>query len=75
MQEQRIPDNDTRPDPIHELWLIYCRLKDAETDPAAREQLISSTRTRLAHVLNLFSRYQFEPKQPDLTPDKEEQIC
>ena len=63
MQEQkRIQDSDTQPDPIHELWLIYCQLKDAETDPDDREQLITSTRIRLGHALNLLRRYQFERK-------------
>jgi hypothetical protein len=44
--------NDKWKDHIHELWLIYCQLKDAETDLLAREQLISSARGRLGLVLN-----------------------
>ena len=45
-------DTDQREDPIHELWLIYCLLKDAETNPDAREQLVSSARWQLGLVVN-----------------------
>jgi hypothetical protein len=38
MQQQRMQDNNDT-EPIHQLWLIYCKLKDAETDPTAREHL------------------------------------
>jgi hypothetical protein len=64
MQEQRMNDNDS--DPIHELWLIYCKLKDAETDPATREPLISSARAQLGTVLSALNHYHFEPKSPGI---------
>jgi hypothetical protein len=55
-------DNDTCEEPIHELWLIYCLLKDAETDPDAREQLITSARGRLGRVVNTLNRYSLRSK-------------
>jgi hypothetical protein len=64
MHEQPMQQDDTCVDPIHELWLIYCRLKDAETDPDAREQLLSSARTQLGCVLNALNRFQLVPKSP-----------
>lgn len=77
-------DNDKCEGHIHELWLIYDQLKDAETDPAVRNQLISSARARLGQVVNALNGFRLEPKQPcsqaanlncryrqkDLTPDK-----
>lgn len=61
MQEQSTQNNDNK-DPTHELWLIYCQLKHAETEPEAREQLISSARYQLGRVLNVVNRFQFELK-------------
>jgi hypothetical protein len=46
-------------DQIHELWLIYCQLKDAETDLPSREELITSARGRLGYVVNALHRVQF----------------
>ena len=50
--------NDKCEDHIHELWLIYCQLKDAETDLPAREEFIRSARGRLGLVLNALHRLQ-----------------
>ena len=69
MQERRMQDNDRRPGPIHELWLIYCKLKDAEMDPSAREQLISSARAHLGQVVNALNGSDFEPKSPGFKAD------
>ena len=54
-------------DPFHELWLIYCLLKDAETDPESRLQLVSSARAHLGQVVNALNRSRFEqtPHSPD----------
>ena len=52
MRKRKKHANDKWEDQIHELWLIYCQLKDAETDLTAREQLISSAKVRLGHVVN-----------------------
>jgi hypothetical protein len=41
---------------IHELWLIYCLLKDAETDLRAREELITSARVQLGRTVNTLNR-------------------
>lgn len=54
-------DIDTGEDLTHELWLIYCDLKDAETDPDARV-LVSSARERLGHLVNVLNRLRVEPK-------------
>lgn len=62
-------DNDIHHEPIHELWLIYCLLKDAETDPDARLQLISSARTQLGRVVNVLNRSRTEPKSPGIQAD------
>jgi len=57
-------------DQIQELWLIYCQLKDAETDLPAREQLISSARERLGHVVNALHRVRFKPESQKLAQQK-----
>jgi hypothetical protein len=76
MQEQGAKNNDKCKDPTHELWLIYCQLKNAETEPEVREQLISSARYRLGQVLNALKSPGIQPanlncrnRQKDLTPD------
>ena len=65
--------NDKCEDQVHELWLIYCQLKDAEIDLLAREQLISSARGPLGNVVNSLHRVRLEPKSPGrlkaLTPN------
>jgi hypothetical protein len=66
MQEQSTQTNDNCKEPTHELWLIYCQLKHAETEPKAREQLISSARYRLGRVLNALNRFRFELKSPGI---------
>ena len=68
MQEQSKQDNDNGKDPTHELWLIYCQLKHAETEPETREELISSARYRLGRVLNALNRFRFELKSPGIQP-------
>jgi hypothetical protein len=64
MRKRRENIPNTGEDQIHELWLIYCQLKDAETDLPGREQLIRSARKRLGQVLNALHRVRFEPKSP-----------
>lgn len=50
-------------DPIHELWLIYCQLKDAEAaSPDSREELVSLVRTQLGQLVNELNRFGFELK-------------
>jgi hypothetical protein len=66
MQEQSSQNNDNSKAPTHQLWLIYCQLKHAETEPEAREQLISSARYQLGRVLNVLNRFQFELKSLDI---------
>jgi len=41
-------DNDFR----HQLWLIYSQLKDAESDPHKRLELLEHSREELGKVLN-----------------------
>jgi hypothetical protein len=66
MQERSTQSNGNGKDPTHELWLIYCQLKHAETEPEAREQLISSARYRLGRVLNALNHFRFEPELPGI---------
>lgn len=63
-----MPNNDNCEGQLHELWLIYCQLKDAEIAQGAsdREELISSARARLGHALN---RIRFVPKSPRIQAD------
>jgi len=68
MQKQSTQNNDNSKDPTQELWLIYCQLKNAETDPEVREQLISSARYRLGRVLNALNHFRFELKSPGIQP-------
>lgn len=51
-----------RQDLTHELWLIYCLLKDAEANPDACVQQINSARLQLGCVVNTLNRYQLLPK-------------
>jgi hypothetical protein len=55
-------DSNRYEDSIYELWLIYDQLKDAEINKTARDQLISSARTRLGRVVNTLNRFRLEPK-------------
>jgi hypothetical protein len=55
-------DTNEGDEPIHELWLIYCLLKDAEVDPIGCKQHISSARLKLGRVVNSMNRYQRQPK-------------
>lgn len=57
-------DNDKCESHIHELWLIYGQLKDAEVDQISRDQLISSARARLGNIVNTLNGYRLEPKHP-----------
>ena len=57
-------DNDKCADSIHMLWLIYCQLKDAEDDPASREELVSSARARLGDAVKDLNHLRIEPKSP-----------
>ena len=50
-------DDDVR----HQLWLIYSRLKDAESDPDQRLELLEHSREELGQVLNEMNR-QFGPE-------------
>jgi hypothetical protein len=49
---------------IHELWLVYCQLKDAQSDPVACAELIRSARERLGRAVNTLNRLLAEPKSP-----------
>ena len=66
-----MPNNDNGEGQIHELWLIYRQLKNAETAQVAseREELISSARARLGHALNALNRIRFVPKSPRIQAD------
>ena len=48
--------NDLR----HQLWLIYSQLKDAESDPERRLELLERSREALGQVINAMNR-QAEP--------------
>ena len=63
-KEKDMQNNDKREDTVHELWLIYCQLKDAEANPAATERLVGSARERLGHLVNALNRDALEPKSP-----------
>ena len=41
---------------IHQLWLIYSQLKDAENDPDRRLELLERSREALGQVLNRISQ-------------------
>lgn len=43
-------------DICHELWLIYCHLKDVEIDPAQQLDLLQRSREQLGLVLNKVNR-------------------
>jgi hypothetical protein len=45
-------DDDIR----HQLWLIYSQLKDAESDPGQRLELLEHSREELGKVLNKMNR-------------------
>lgn len=51
-------DTNGDEEPVHELWLIYCLLKDAEVDPAGSTQNISAARLKLGRVVNSMNRYE-----------------
>jgi hypothetical protein len=61
-------DDDVR----HQLWLIYSQLKDAESDPDQRLELLERSREELGEVLNEMNRrssfllisVNHEPKSP-----------
>lgn len=59
-------DKNQCEDPIHELWLVYCQLKDAEGDPAACEQIVSSARAQVGRIVNALNRCPLEPKSPGI---------
>ena len=40
----------------HRLWLIYCDLKEAESDPDQRAELVQACRELLGKALNDMSR-------------------
>ena len=40
----------------HQLWLIYSQLKDAESDPTERLELLERSREELGRVLNQMNR-------------------
>jgi hypothetical protein len=48
--------NPNQADLLHELWLIYCRLKDSEADPDNQPYLLIHSRERLGHLLNVMHR-------------------
>jgi hypothetical protein len=68
-KKENVQDNDKCDEPIHELWLIYSQLKDAETDLTNRQELISGARARLGCALNALNRFQLEPKSPRTQAD------
>lgn len=43
-------------DILHQLWLIYSQLKDAESDPGQRLELLERSREELGEVLNEMNR-------------------
>ena len=63
-------DNDNYQDLAHELWLIYCQLKDAEIDAATSEKLVASARYRLGQAVNAFNKLGALPKSPGNQADK-----
>jgi len=40
----------------HQLWLIYCDLKDAESDPVRRVELVRLSRELLGKIVNDMNR-------------------
>jgi len=49
------------PDDIrHQLWLLYSQLKDAESDPEKRLELLSQSREGLGQIINQLN-HQAEP--------------
>lgn len=47
-------------DARHQLWLIYCQLKDVEDDPKGQLELLIRSREQLGEVINQLNR-QAEP--------------
>lgn len=45
-------DDQESDDSAHDLWLIYCQLKDAESDSNRRLELLQQSREELGRVLN-----------------------
>ncbi len=62
-------DNDKYQGLVHELWLIYCQLKDAETDVPVSDQLIATARRRLGYAVNALNKLGVAPKSPTTQAD------
>ena len=52
LNKYKTADDDIR----HQLWLIYSQLKDAESDPDQRLELLERSREDLGKVLNEMNR-------------------
>ncbi len=53
-------------DVLHQLWLIYSHLKEAESDPNLRLKLLEHSREQLARVLNEMNRQSANCHAPTL---------
>jgi len=59
MDKRPIQTSDTR-DVCHRLWLIYAQLKDAESDPDRRLELLQRSREELGQAVNAMNRSHFQ---------------
>ena len=59
------------PEFIHELWLIYSQLKDAESDSEKRLDLLEDSRFQLGKVINRLYRL-FDLFYPNMERDNTE---
>lgn len=51
-------DSDISDEIHHRLWLVYCQLKDAETDGERRPILLEQSRIELGRILNAKTGHQ-----------------
>lgn len=51
-------------DVCHQIWLVYSQLKDAESDPERRYELLENSREKLGKALNRMYRWASVMKSP-----------
>ena len=54
---------------IHELWLIYCQLKDAESAAVGGTEIVGTAREKLGRLINRLNRACCQPKSPGIQAD------
>jgi hypothetical protein len=55
-QDARLKGSSGTNDVCHQLWLIYAQLKDAESDPDRRLELLQRSREELGQAVNAMNR-------------------